>query len=337
MRLVELEALPSFALLGPGFGGEPFVLLRDLTPTTTAPTDRPRLVFVPFEERGSAAELFAPEAVTPLRPSLEPPGAELPLRLLADDYPAKVERLREAIAAGDVYQVCLTARAELPRLSGSALFALLCARAVPRFAAWVRLPDGRELVSASPELFFETRGSYVHTQPMKGTAPPEAAAALEASEKDRAELAMITDLLRNDLVPICQPRSVRVEHARRVLELPYALQTVSDVVGTLADGMTPLEVLSALHPGGSVSGAPKTAALRLIRALESTPRGAYCGALGLVTDDRSTFSLLIRTAEKTPAGWIYGVGGGIVYDSDPRAELDELHVKLGALRCPTRS
>jgi anthranilate/para-aminobenzoate synthase component I len=125
---------------------------------------------------------------------------------------------------------------------------------------------------------------------------------------------------------------VRVASERRVLELPYALQTVSDVVGALGSGATPLDVLAALHPGGSVTGAPKQAALAMIRELEETPRGAYCGALGIWTDDRSVFSLLIRTATRAADGWVYGVGGGIVFDSDPRAELEELHVKLGAVR-----
>jgi len=172
---------------------------------------------------------------------------------------------------------------------------------------------------------------------MKGTARPGEGGRLHASEKDRAELAMITDLLRNDLTQVCQPRTVRVASERRVLALPYALQTVSDVVGLLGHGATPLDVLAALHPGGSVTGAPKRAALAMIQALEATPRGAYCGALGLWMDERSTFSLLIRTAVRTEEGWTVGVGGGIVHDSDPRAELDELETKLGVFRWPTRS
>jgi para-aminobenzoate synthetase/4-amino-4-deoxychorismate lyase len=172
---------------------------------------------------------------------------------------------------------------------------------------------------------------------MKGTARPGAGGQLEASEKDRAELAMITDLLRNDLAQVCRPRSVRVAAERRVLELPYALQTVSDVVGELEQDKTPLDVLATLHPGGSVTGAPKRAAINMIRELEGASRGLYCGSLGFWTGERSTFSLLIRMATRTPAGWIYGVGGGIVFDSDPREELEELETKLGVLRCPTRS
>jgi anthranilate/para-aminobenzoate synthase component I len=195
----------------------------------------------------------------------------------------------------------------------------------------VRLPDGEEFVSASPELFFETRGNLVHAEPMKGTGRRDGALELELSEKDKAELAMITDLLRNDLTPVCKPRSVRVPCARRTIELPYAVQTVSDVVGELAEGMTALDVLSALHPGGSVTGAPKQAALQIIRELEPTPRGAYCGALGLWRGDRAVFSLLIRTALRTDTGWTYGVGSGVVYDSNADSEYDELQIKLEAL------
>ena len=142
---------------------------------------------------------------------------------------------------------------------------------------------------------------------------------------------MITDLLRNDLTPVCKPRSVRVTNERRTIVLPYAIQTVSDIEGELMDTATPLDVLAVLHPGGSVTGAPKQAALEHIRRLEPTPRGQYCGSLGLWQGDRAVFSILIRTATKTPIGWTYGVGSGVVYDSDAESELRELRIKLGAL------
>jgi len=99
----------------------------------------------------------------------------------------------------------------------------------------------------------------------------------------------------------------------------------------LLPGVTALDALDALHPGGSVTGAPKRAALAMIGRLERSPRGAYCGALGFVAAGRTTASLLIRTASRDAAGWVYGIGGGIVHDSDPRSELEEVRVKLGAL------
>jgi anthranilate/para-aminobenzoate synthase component I len=324
MKLAELETLSSFALLGPGFGGAPFLLLRDLRPG-----EEPRLVFLRFEDAGHAALKLAAGSVSPC--VVEFNSHPCCATLAAGDYHHKVAQIREAVAAGDVYQVCLTLRARMPHASGAEILSQMCRLGVPRFAAWVRLPDGNEFVSASPELFFETDGREVHAEPMKGTAVPGAVGELQASDKDRAELDMITDLVRNDLAQVCQQKTVRVVSQRRVIELPYALQTVSDVVGLLGDGKTALDVLDALHPGGSVTGAPKQAALAVIRRLEPEARGAYCGGLGLLTGQRSVFSLLIRTATKNAEGWVYGVGSGIVFDSDPLAELDELRVKLRGL------
>jgi anthranilate/para-aminobenzoate synthase component I len=328
MKLADLEELPSFALLGPGFGGDPFLLLRDLRPQFSA---EPLLVFAGFEDTGASALKLAAGTVSPFTVAFDDQPRDVDLALPAFDYAAKVGQIRDAIACGDVYQVCLTVRALVSAASGAEILSLVCRRGVPRFAAWVRLPDGGEFVSASPELFFETDGRQVHAEPMKGTAGPGAGGVLDASDKDRAELAMITDLVRNDLAQVCRQKTVRVANQRRVLQLPYALQTVSDIVGVLDDGKTALDVMAALHPGGSVTGAPKPAALEMIRRLEPGERGAYCGALGLLTGERSVFSLLIRTAARTSLGWVYGVGSGIVFDSDPQTEWEELRVKMGAL------
>ena len=376
--LAELSDAASFALLGPGYGGGPFLLLDTLEEIRVGSSEyedasgrEPLLVFVPFELPGCAARIFRPRRVRPVdlewgaqaaglplveigapggsagvdvgalthaaAPASWVPGCAGPAELAAPDYAAVVERIRCAIAAGDVYQVCYTVRARLGPLPGAALLGLLCAGGVPRHAAWVRLPGGPEIVSASPELFFSTRGRRVRAEPMKGTARLDAAGLLVTSEKEASELAMITDLLRNDLTPVCVPRSVRVACARRLVRLPYAWQCVSDVVGLLQPQCTPLDVLSALHPGGSVTGAPKAAALTMIHQLEAGPRGAYCGALGLLSGERSVFGLLIRTAERTDGGWVYGVGSGIVWDSDAEAELAELRLKLEALAWRTRS
>ncbi len=334
MKPEALESLRSFALLGPGFGGDGFTLLTGLSEQSSAD---PALVFAPFEALGAQARIFAATSIEPCQLELAPPERPLRVELDAAGHTGKVVQIRESIARGDVYQVCLTERAKVEPVSGPELLRTMCRGTLPRFAAWMRLPSGEELVSASPELFFEIDGAHVRTQPMKGTAHPDAAGALAASRKDQSELAMITDLLRNDLATVCREKSVRVDNPRRVLELGYALQTVSDIAGELAPGTTALDVLAALHPGGSVTGAPKQAALAMIRQLEPTPRGAYCGALGLCRGQRSIFSLLIRTASRAADGWTYGVGGGIVYDSEPAAERAELEVKLGALKWPTRS
>lgn len=327
MNLSEFERLESFALLGPGFTGDGWMLQTDLSDCAEAPT----LVFAAYEPEQSVRALRA-RTSRRVTPTFPPDGPSLVPELDASGHEEAVATIRDAIACGDVYQVNLTLRASLGDTTGSAILTAFCRSTLPRFAAWVRLPDGTEFVSASPELFFATSGRAVRVEPMKGTAQPNARDALAASDKDRSELAMITDLMRNDLVPLCEPRSVVVVDARRFIELPYAVQTVSDVQGRLRPGLAPLDVLRALHPGGSVTGAPKKAAMRFISQLEPTPRGAYCGALGLVSGDESIFSLLIRTAQRGSQGWVYGVGGGIVWDSCAQAELAEVHVKLGAMR-----
>ncbi len=332
MKLSSLRALSSFALLGPGFGGGRFLLVTDLSEAG----GEPDLVYAGFETDGCEPRKMR-GVVQPVDVEFDVAARPIAVSLPTEGYREAVNRIREAIEAGDVYQVCHCLLAPTGPAGGAEVLALMCRRGVPRFASWVRLPWGEEFVSASPELFFETGGRRIHSQPMKGTARPGAAGALETSEKDQAELAMITDLVRNDLAQVCRPRSVQVSCERRIVELPYALQAVSDVEGELAAGATPLQALAALHPGGSVTGAPKIAALAMIRELERRPRGAYCGTLGLVAGDRSVFALLIRTAVRGAQGWSYGVGSGIVHDSDADAELDELRTKLGALWSPTPS
>ncbi len=326
MKLSSLESLDTFALLGPGFGGHPFVLFTDLRVSQSAP----QLVYASFECPGNQAQGFVGrEHAVVIDFDVSP--RPIPYSLRKEHYREDIEAIRNAIAAGDVYQVCHTLRADLEVESGAEILARMCQRAIPRFAAWVRLASGEEFVSASPELFFEIKGSTIRAEPMKGTAPEGSCGVLEGSDKDRAELAMITDLIRNDLAQVCRPGSVRVACERRVLRLPYALQTVSDVVGEIAPYATPITALQVMHPGGSVTGTPKTAAIAMIRTLEPTARGAYCGSLGLCKETESTFSILIRTAVRTAQGWVYGVGGGIVFDSDWDKELDEVYVKLGAL------
>jgi anthranilate synthase/aminodeoxychorismate synthase-like glutamine amidotransferase len=321
MRLEDVDALPSFALLGPGFGGG-FSLVAPLAPST-----QPRVVLAPYE--GAQLGLDGPARAVELE--LPPPGPAPWVALDAGGHAEAVAHIRARIQAGDVYQVCHTERATVSGVGGADLLARLCRRGVPRFAAWLRHGD-LEVVSASPELLLEVQGARARSEPMKGTAPAGLAEALRASEKDRAELAMITDLTRNDLASVCLPRSVEVLEERSLRELPYAVQAVSLVEGVLPPGAGWSSALAALFPGGSVTGAPKAAAREILAALERSPRGPYCGALGLVDGERAVFSLLIRTAWRRGGGpFTYGVGGGIVIDSDPASELAELRTKLGAL------
>ncbi len=321
--LSTLATHTNLALLAPAYSGtNTWTLVEDLHPAPTGPLH--------FASAEGALTRFTGRisAITPVFDlPLEAPTVELDDRGFLDG----ITTIRQRIAAGDVYQVNLTLRAALTTPSGPALLTWLCRNTVPRFAAWVKSPHLGEFVSASPELLVETDGRHVHVEPMKGTAGPTERAWLEGSEKDRAELAMITDLLRDDLHRLCEPGSVHVTNERRFIELPYVLQAVADVEGTLRAGCSIEEVLRVVHPGGSVTGAPREAALSIISQLETSARGAYCGTLGLEREGASRFALLIRTAEKLETGWRYGVGGGITWDSDPAAELAEVRLKLGAL------
>ncbi len=324
MKLSDLASMDRFALLGPGYSEGAWTLV-----TSLAPSSQPNVVLAEFETSGRPQGW---RGETRRIESLEWDVAPEPCFPAFDEarYAAGVAEIRDAIAAGDVYQVNLTTRVELGPCDGAALFARLHRRAVAPFSAWLRV-GSLEIVSASPELLFSVSGTAVCAQPMKGTAPAGETHRLHQSVKDEAELAMITDLLRNDLTRVCEPRSVRVENERRFIELPYAVQAVSDVRGRLRADVTPLDVLAALHPGGSVTGAPKQAAIETIRRLESEPRGAYCGALMYLDGARATAALLIRTAQRESGRFWYGVGAGITWDSDPASEVAELHTKLGAL------
>lgn len=329
IRLSSLVDQDHCALLGPGFSptGQ-WTLLTDLRRASQGPLVLARAEdTMPwrFSGRRETVELeFDVEPAT-LTPALDDRG-----------YVQGVGAIREAIAKGDVYQVNFTVRAALGETTGAALLARLCATQTPRFAAWVKLGDD-EFVSASPELLFELDGRHVRAEPMKGTAPAGQRAWLEASEKDVAELAMITDLLRNDLHQVCEPGSVDVPQARRFIDLPYVVQAVSDVTGLLRAGVTVDDVFRTLHPGGSVTGAPRSTALEAIASLEATPRGWYCGALALSDGESTRCALLIRTASRTQAGWVWGVGSGITWGSNAELELEEVRLKLGALTADTKA
>lgn len=324
LTLSSLRSLDDFALLSPGYSDDGrWTLLTELQMggkdlvVCEAESRTPR--WLGGTRRSIALELDVPAAR--LEPHLEEEG-----------FTAAVAEVREAVARGDVYQVNLTRRALLGETDPAALLAAVCRRGIPRFAAWVKVNGVGEFVAASPELLVELRGRTVRVEPMKGTAAKGRRAWLEASAKDAAELGMITDLLRDDLQPLCVPHSVRVIDPRRFIELPYVVQTVSVVEGQLEEQVTADDVLRRVHPGGSVTGAPREAALAVIERLESTPRRFYCGALGLQSPEGLRTALLIRTAWREPSGWWWGVGGGITWDSVPEKELEELHLKLGALK-----
>ena len=247
------------------------------------------------------------------------------------EYGDAVEAVRAAIARGDVYLVNLVQHLEAPCRGDPAA---LAARLVP-LRPLVPKPfagDGWAVVSASPELFLERRGRLVRTCPIKGTRPAGERDELRESPKDAAEHVMIVDLERNDLSRVCEPGSVGWPSLMAPRRLAGVEHLVSTVEGTLRDRVGLAELLAATFPGGSVTGAPKLAALDLIAELEPVGRGAAMGALGRVWGDGDLeLALTIRTFAVADGRIHLWVGGGVVWDSDPAAEVEESLTKATPL------
>jgi para-aminobenzoate synthetase component I len=299
-----------------------------------------------FDHAAGRATLVAADAagLARLRALLPAPGSSPPAPLPACSvgplrpdldraaYADAIARIRDYIAAGDVYQVNFTQRFTAP-FSGSAaaLHARLRALSPAPHAAYLDFGD-HQIVSSTPERLLHVSGRRLETRPIKGTiarlADPAADAAnrarLLASAKDHAELLMIVDLARNDLGRVAAPGSVRVE-ARHDLET-YA--TVHHLVATVSAELAPdldrFDALRALHPGGSITGAPKIRAMQIISELEPVPRHAYTGALGyLGYDGDADLAIAIRTITCADGLATYHVGGGITWDSNAGSEYEE--------------
>lgn len=263
----------------------------------------------------------------------------------AAGYRHAVRQVIDYIHAGDVFQVNLSQRL-LYRANDHAvqLYQRLRQHNPAPFAAYFDLGPF-QICSTSPERFLRVANRQVEARPIKGTRPrlarPEAdlfsAADLRQSEKDRAENVMIVDLVRNDLARVCTPESVRVAELCSLETYAFVQHLVSVVQGRLADGRSPLDLLRASFPGGSVTGAPKIRAMQIIAELEPNARGAYCGSLGYLGFDGSLdSSILIRTVTAGRGWWQLPVGGGIVAQSVPEREYAETwHKAEGMLRALT--
>ena len=194
------------------------------------------------------------------------------------------------------------------------------------FASYLKL-DGLEIASASPELFLEKKGSVIKSTPIKGTAKTDS-----FGEKDRAENVMIVDLMRNDFGAICEPGSVDVPRLLKTESHPGLYHLVSDVVGKLREDVTWPDIAKALLPAGSISGAPKSSAIKSIKQIESVERGPYCGVIGWVENDQALLSVGIRIFWSLADGQInFGTGAGITYQSDPTSEWEETALKAARL------
>ena len=278
-------------------------------------------------------------------PGPRPAGARLAdvvPELDAAAHGVAVESIRQGVAAGAVYQVNFTFRLA-GRLEGDPLdlYRRLRGAQGSGDTAYVRT-GSRAIVSASPELFLLRQGDRVTSRPMKGTArrgrflaeDERVRLALAASEKDRAENVMIADLLRNDLGRVAVTGSVTAGPLLDVERLRTVWQLTSTVSARLRRGADLADLFAATFPCGSITGAPKVAAMRLAADLERSPRGVYCGAVGAIAPGGDAcFNVAIRTAEVDLAtgSTTYGTGGGITWDSDPSAEWDEALAKTRVL------
>src|SRR4051794_39953885 len=245
-----------------------------------------------------------------------------------DGYAAAIEAVRAAIARGDVYQANLVQHLSAPFAGDADGLAAALAPLQP-LAPRPFAGDGWAIVSASPERFLARRGRLLQTMPIKGTRPLGEDV---DDAKDSAEHVMIVDLERNDLARVCEPGSIRWPRLAEQRELAGVTHLVSTVEGRLREHATLAEILAATFPGGSVTGAPKIAAVDLIASLEPVGRGASMGALGVLRPDGDfDLALTIRTFALAGGSAHLWVGGGIVWDSEPAAEIEEWGVKARPL------
>ena len=249
----------------------------------------------------------------------------------AAEYRAAIDEVRGAIARGDVYQVNVVQHLHAS-FAGDPHALAACLAPLRPLHPSAFVTDEWAVVSASPELFLARRGDRIWTMPIKGTRPRGAAAELRASEKDAAEHVMIVDLERNDLSRVCEAGTVHWPELMTTRELAGVEHMVSTVEGTLRRGVGLAEILRATFPGGSVTGAPKIAAVDLIARLEPVGRGASMGAIGQIYGNGDfDLTLTIRTFAIADGAIHLWVGGGIVWDSDPATEVEESWVKARPL------
>lgn len=255
--------------------------------------------------------------------------------LSQSQYGAHVQVIRDYIARGEVYQanLCRILSAEMPddrARDVGGLHALLERDHPAPYAGMLRLPEhGVHIATASPELFLKRAGAVISSAPIKGTAPSPA----EMLEKDAAENIMITDLVRNDLGRITTAGSVRVRSLLATQTHPGLVHLVSTVEGRLEDAIGWTQIMQATFPPGSVTGAPKHTALRIIDECEPQAREFYCGAIGWIDADRQEAELAvgIRTFWLTGSRLSFGTGAGITWGSSPDLEWDETVLKAQRL------
>ncbi|KIC57222.1 anthranilate synthase component I family protein [Microbacterium hominis] len=299
-----------------------------------APTDRGEALASAVDGAATAA----PRTATPRGCAAHRPLPVASARQTPEEYRALIARCRDAIRAGDAYQLCLTTRFTV---AASAPFDptstyLTLREALPAHHGGIIRSGTTALLSASPERFLDVADGLVRTRPIKGTRPrgrdadEDAALRRELvdSVKERAENVMIVDLMRNDLQRVCRPGTVRAERLLEVESYAAVHQLVSTVAGRLRPDATLGQLLDAAFPAGSMTGAPKLSAMTILSALEGRGRGIYAGCFGWVgTDGHADLAMTIRSIVLRPDRAYVGAGGGITWLSDPDEEVAEVGLK----------
>jgi anthranilate synthase component 1 len=250
------------------------------------------------------------------------------------DYEKGVRRAIEHIRAGDAFQIVLSQRAERPTAAGAIAVYRTLRRINPSPYNFLLDLDGVALVGSSPETLVKLDGRRASVNPIAGTIRrgPDDVERLLASEKDRAEHVMLVDLGRNDLSRVCEAGSVKVERFLEAERFSHVTHLVSEVAGTLREGVEPFDLLRACFPAGTVSGAPKVRAMQIISELEGYRRGPYAGAVGYRLPDGSLDTCIaIRTIVLQDGVARMQAGAGVVADSSPHSEHEECLRKLAAL------
>jgi anthranilate synthase component I len=350
-RIVDLTEAESLGEPVVGFVG--YDVVAQFEPTVPLPDEGPGFpesrfvvpdVLVRFDHARGVAEVLVGDPGEAARlldgPQPDSPrgsGARGDLRRFPerDEHLRRVERAKEHIREGDVFQVVIAQRAERPTSASAFELYRALRRVNPSPYLFLLELDELALVGSSPETVVKCEGRRAAVNPIAGTiAPGEGdAEALLSSEKDRAEHVMLVDLGRNDLSRVCLPGTVRVERFMTPERYSHVTHLVSEVVGELREGVSPFDVLRACFPAGTVSGAPKVRAMQIISELEGHRRGVYAGAVGYVFPREGALDtcIAIRTLVLRDGVAYLQAGGGIVADSDPAAEHEECLNKLRAL------
>ncbi len=346
-RGYDIERLPAFVPAPDVWFG-----IYDTFATMFPPSGEVEVTSWGLTDEGSFDEETALERATEIeemlrssdaalsRPSLPRPGsARVRASLDRAEHARAVAEILEAIRRGDLYQGNLTVRFDVDTATTAVdLFERLLGDNPAPYSLFLEMESGA-VISSSPERLLAVRGRALETRPIKGTSPRDPdrvrdaalARALLLSEKNRAELLMITDLLRNDFGKVCEPGSIGVPALAELESFPHLHHLVSTIEGRLREDLDVFDALEAVFPCGSIVGAPKRRAMEILRSLEPVPRGVYTGTVGWVGFDRSAdFAVAIRTGFLANGVFSFGSGGGIVADSDASSEWEEVLLKARA-------